>query len=133
MSHYVAINSLILPALAGSRLCLSVIGASQAGTCTPMRASGKLAQYFMGCSPQLLYMILILLSQKCHCISKKKYDVNYFPGIQGNFLEMTILFPLAFQCTWLVVWQFSAPFASKQSSSIKALCSLEMAKFGVAL
>jgi hypothetical protein len=33
---------------------LSVIGASQAGTCGPMRASGEFAQYFMACSPQHL-------------------------------------------------------------------------------
>jgi hypothetical protein len=55
LSHYAAINLSILPALAGSRLCLSVIGASQAGTCAPMRASGEFAQYFMACSPQHLY------------------------------------------------------------------------------
>jgi hypothetical protein len=54
MSHYAAINKLILPAFEGSRLCLSGIGASQNGTCVAMRASGEFVQYFTACSPQLL-------------------------------------------------------------------------------
>jgi hypothetical protein len=58
LSHYADINQLILPALAGSRFCLSVIGASQAGTCAPRRASGEFAQYFMACSPQHLLTLL---------------------------------------------------------------------------
>jgi hypothetical protein len=69
---------------------LSVIGASQAGTCAPMRASGEFAQYFMACSPQHLYVITHYRVYIAHYGTNRKI-VFRTGNINNYFVQSTIL------------------------------------------